>query len=60
MTLQNEREQELRIRWLEKQIMKADFDIEQERKRSRREVVTIVVSVVALAIAAFAAGHFVR
>lgn len=60
MSPEDVREQELRMDWLEKQIMKADFDIEQERKRSRRETIAIALSVVGLVIAAFAAGHFIR
>ena len=42
------------------QIQKAEFDIEQERRRARRETVSIILTVVGIMIAAFAAGHFIR
>jgi len=35
-------------------------DIDAERRRSRRETIQIVLSVIALVVAAFAAGHFIR
>jgi len=59
----DQREQELRIAWLEKQMDKADFDIEAERQRQRhadkillRQTVTIVLTGAGIVVAAFAAG----
>jgi len=42
------------------QIDKARYDMDAERRRSRRETIQIVLSVATLLIAAFAAGHFIR
>lgn len=36
------------------------YDINAERRRARRETWQIFISVLALAIGAFAAGHFIR
>jgi hypothetical protein len=62
-----DRERELRIQWLEKQMIKAEFDMEAERQRQRhadrqllRQTIQIGLSIVGLVIAAFAAGHFIR
>lgn len=60
MSDDDEEERELRKEWLSMQIHKAQFDMEQERRRARRETWTIVLTVFGLAIAAFAAGHFIR
>lgn len=60
MTPTDVQEQTLRIAWLEKQMQKADFDIQQAKRRDRRETIQIIISVVALVVAAFAAGHFIR
>lgn len=42
------------------QIDKISYDMKAERRRERREVVQIVVGIMALVIAAFAAGHFIK
>lgn len=53
-------EQQLRTELLRMQIDKISYDMKAERRRERREVVQIVVGIMALVIAAFAAGHFIK
>ena len=60
MTPSDIQEQMLRIAWLEKQMTKADADMDLAKRRDRRETIQIIISVVALVVAAFAAGHFIR
>lgn len=60
MTPSDQQEQMLRIAWLEKQMTKADFDMEAERRRARRETWTIILTAIGITVAAFAAGHFIR
>lgn len=42
------------------QIDKARYDMDAERRRSRRETWSIVLTAIGVAIALFAAGHFIR
>ena len=42
------------------QIEKAQFDMKAEERKIRLQMLGIMVSVVGLVIAAFAAGHFIR
>jgi len=42
------------------QIEKTKFDIEAERRRSRREAWQMILATLALVVAAFAAGHFIK
>ena len=60
MSVEDIAEQRLRMELMTMQIDKTRFDIEAERRRSRRETWSIFLSVFALAVAAFAAGHFIR
>jgi len=53
---QDIREQELRIEWLELQMQKAHFDMEQERRRMTRQTWTIALTAIGIVVAAFAAG----
>ncbi len=55
-----EEERELRMEWLHMQIDKAKFDMEAERRRSRRETWQIIIAAIVAAAAVFAAGHFIR
>jgi len=56
----DDEERQLRMEWLRMQIDKARYDMDAERRRSRRETIQIVLSVATLLLAAFAAGHFIR
>jgi len=52
----DDRERELRIAWLEKQMQKADFDMQLELRKLARQTVTIALTAAGIVVAAFAAG----
>ena len=52
----DDRERELRIALLEKQMQKIDFDMQMELRKLKRQTITIVISGFALVVGAFAAG----
>jgi hypothetical protein len=54
--MSDNREQELRIAWLEKQMQKADFDMRLELRKLTRQTVTIALTAAGIVVAAFAAG----
>jgi hypothetical protein len=58
--MSDDRERELRIALLEKQMQKIDFDMDAERRRARRETWQIIIAAILAAAAVFAAGHFIR
>jgi uncharacterized protein YhaN len=60
MTHETIEEQRLRIEWLKMQIDKAQYDMEAERRRSRRETIQIIIAAIVATAAVFAAGHFIR
>lgn len=58
--MSDDEERQLRMEWLRMQIDKARYDMDAERRRSRRETWSIVLTAIGVAIALFAAGHFIR
>ena len=58
--MSDDEERQLRMEWLRMQIDKARYDMAAERRRARRETLTIVLTAIGLAVAIFAAGHFIR
>ena len=54
--MSDDRERELRIAWLEKQMQKADFDMGMELRKLRRQTWAIIVSGAGIVVGAFAAG----
>ena len=54
--MSDDRERELRIAWLEKQMQKADFDMQLELRKLARQTVTIALTAAGIVVAAFAAG----
>lgn len=42
------------------QIDKARYDMDAEKRRSRRETIQIIIAAIVAAAAIFAAGHFIR
>jgi hypothetical protein len=55
-----DREPPLRVELLQLQIRKVRFDMDMESKKYRLQTATLLVSIAAAIIAAFAAGHFIR
>jgi hypothetical protein len=52
----DDEERQLRMEWLRMQIDKANYDMNAERRRARRETWTIVVAGFGLIVGAFVAG----
>jgi hypothetical protein len=49
-------ERELRMEWLRMQLRKSEFDMDAMRRTLNRQTAAIIVSVIGVVIAAFAAG----
>ena len=58
--MSDDQERELRMEWLKMQIDKARYDMDAEKRRSRRETIQIIIAAIVAAAAIFAAGHFIR
>jgi hypothetical protein len=52
----DDEERDLRVEWLRMQLRKSEFDMDAMRRSLNRQTAAIIVSVVGVVIAAFAAG----
>jgi hypothetical protein len=53
-------ETQLKLALMSIQIEKAQFDMHMESKKFRLQTAALLVSIIAVVVAAFAAGHFIR